>query len=66
MPVYTIKCPDCGHVFRGMVMEGTRKPRVWVCSQCKSERPQIMADRPAEPHPFECTENGGGCLCCGR
>lgn len=64
MPVYTLECPDCGHVFRGMVMVGTRPPDVWICSACRSEKAAVRTDRPIEVHPLERDDHGGGCPCC--
>ena len=29
MPVYIIKCPDCEHQFKGLVMANTQKPKEW-------------------------------------
>lgn len=65
MPIYTLECPDCGHEFRGMVMEGTQPPSVWVCSECGSERAGPRADAEPEAHPWEKRGHGGGCACCG-
>jgi len=48
VPVWELVCPDCGHTFRSLVMEGARVPAVWVCSACGSRR--------AGPASVEATE----------
>lgn len=64
MPVYHLRCPDCGHEFSGMVFAGTRHPSVWVCSHCQGERAQPREDLAPAPHPLEAA-HGAGCPCCG-
>jgi hypothetical protein len=66
MPVFTLKCPDCDHVFKGMVMAGTRSPKVWVCSKCKGEKAAPLEGVEPEEHPWEKEGHAGGCLCCGK
>jgi hypothetical protein len=63
MPVLTLACPDCGHVFKGGVFPGAKPPEVWVCSQCLGRRAAPLATGAEEPHPFEGSH--GGCRCCG-
>jgi hypothetical protein len=64
MPVYALHCPDCGQDFRGLVLEGTKSPDVWCCSQCKSDKAAIVGE--PEPHPWEKNHKpGAGCPCCG-
>ncbi len=65
MPVYTLKCPDCAHMFQGMVFAGARPPREWVCSRCGGRKAAPEAGSSPEPHPWEHSEETGGCLCCG-
>ena len=64
MPVYQLRCPDCGHEFSGMVFMGTRPPAVWICAQCGGERARPREDCLPTPHPLEAT-HGSGCPCCG-
>jgi hypothetical protein len=64
MPIFTLECPDCGHVFRGTVLAGTKPPEIWVCSRCRGE---AAAERPGasrETHPWENPDHAG-CTCCG-
>jgi hypothetical protein len=65
MPVLTLKCPECGHIFHGLVLAGTRPPEVWVCSRCGSEQAQPAVEATPAPHPWEAEHGGGKCLCCG-
>ena len=53
MPVYTIICPDCGHIAKSVVLKGTRMPTEWTCSQCGSHRACPDPDKVPEPHPWE-------------
>jgi hypothetical protein len=64
MPVYTILCPDCGHVFKSLVLKGTRMPKEWPCSRCGSRRAKADPEKVPEPHPWE-SGHRIGCLCCG-
>lgn len=64
MPVYTLTCPDCGHRFQGMVLAGTRPPRIWECSKCGSRDAAPDPDVPPLVHPWEGQGHGAGCLCC--
>lgn len=62
MPVMHLRCPDCGHEFRSLVMDGTKVPTVWTCSVCHGRR--------SEPHRIDETSNhpmagGTSCPCCG-
>lgn len=61
MPVVELRCPDCGHEFRSLVMEGTKTPEVWVCSQCTSRRAEPVHTHP-DGHPWA---GGSADLCCG-
>jgi ribosomal protein L37AE/L43A len=68
MPVYVLRCPDCQHEFRSLVLAGTRSPEVWSCSKCGSSHAAPKADEPATEHPWERAAEKGhayGCLCCG-
>jgi hypothetical protein len=65
MPVLTLKCPECGHTFQGLVLIGTREPEVWVCSHCGSEKVQKEPGKqPPPPHPWEGEHGIGLCPCC--
>lgn len=65
MPVLTLECPNCGHVFQGLVLAGTRTPEVWVCSQCGSQEAHPSSDEDPRPHPWEGKGHGPGlCPCC--
>ena len=64
MPVLTLQCPDCDHVFQGLVLEGTREPEIWVCSKCGSEKAQKMASIKAVAHPWDGEHGIGLCPCC--
>lgn len=61
MPVLTLKCPECNHVFRGMVLAGTREPEVWICSQCGSQAAYKVQE---EAHPWDGPHGIGLCPCC--
>jgi hypothetical protein len=61
MPILSFECPDCRHTFKGTILLGTKPPAVWICSQCKSERPTRRAGSLDEPHPWE-TAQHAGCL----
>lgn len=63
MPVYLLRCPDCDHEFRGMVLKGTKPPELWVCSQCKSDRAIPADDVAPEKHPWD-EAHRFGCPCC--
>ena len=63
MPVYIIKCPDCEHQFKGMVLANTQEPKEWVCSQCGSHQAKPVFQYDNE-HPLE-NAHGAGCPCCG-
>lgn len=69
MPVLTLRCPDCGHEFRSLVLAGTQTPAVWNCSQCGADRVAPLAGAPVIGHPWEQASSGQqrhvyGCLCC--
>jgi hypothetical protein len=63
MPILTLQCPDCGHVFQGAVLLGTRPTEVWVCSQCLGRGALQMESAAESPHPWEAGR--AGCSCCG-
>ena len=62
MPVLQLRCPDCGHQFQSLVIEGTKVPSVWVCSQCGSREAQPVGTVDHIRHPWVT-----GCVdgCCG-
>ena len=57
MPVLTLECPDCGHVFKGMFLAATKPPEKWFCSQCRGEnaRPLESACRRSASHWIKAT-----------
>lgn len=57
-----LRCPDCGHEFRSLVMEGTKAPTVWVCSVCESRRAHPVRVTETTDHPWS---GGQACGCCG-
>ncbi|NJN94114.1 MAG: hypothetical protein HC875_08485 [Anaerolineales bacterium] len=61
MPIFTLRCPECNHIFQGLVLTGTREPEIWVCSKCGSEQAQKLPE--VELHPWEGV-HGQGCSCC--
>jgi ribosomal protein L37AE/L43A len=61
MPVLDLRCPDCGHEFRSLVMEGCKVPDVWVCSACGSRRARPTATTEITDHPWS---GGPSCGCC--
>ncbi len=66
MPVLHIRCPDCGHEYRSLVMPGARVPPVWTCSVCGNRRARpLPADDPAEHAAAHPLADGSGCGCCG-
>lgn len=62
MPVLELTCPDCGHEFRSLVMDGTKVPTVWVCSACGSRRAHPFHTTEVTDHPWS---GGSSCACCG-
>ncbi len=65
MPILTLECPQCSHVFQGLVLEGTRMPEVWVCSNCGSREAHLLPDEEPVTHPWEEEGHGPGlCPCC--
>ena len=65
MPVYVLRCPDCDNRFKGMVLAGTRPPRIWECSQCGGGRAAPDPNVRPIAHPWDGDGHGSGCLCCG-
>jgi transcription elongation factor Elf1 len=64
MPVLTLKCPECGHVFQGLVLDGTRPPEMWVCSQCGSKKAEVAPETKPIAHPWDGPHGIGLCPCC--
>jgi hypothetical protein len=64
MPVYALTCPKCGHEYCSMVLEGTRPPAVWECSECGSKEVIVKPGAPVVAHPWGRREYHGGCPCC--
>jgi hypothetical protein len=62
MPVLRIRCPDCGHEYRSLVMPDARVPPVWTCSECGGRNAQPVPAGEQEGHPLA---DGSGCACCG-
>lgn len=63
MAIWIIECPDCGHVFQSLVMDGTAMPKEWVCSKCGGRKAAPVGKSDLE-HPLE-RRHGAGCPCCG-
>lgn len=61
MPVLVIECPDCGHDYHSLVVEGAKVPDVWACSQCGGRRaaPKTQIE---STHPWASSCMDG---CCG-
>ncbi len=64
MPIMFLKCPECGHEFQGLVLEGTRPPQEWVCSQCGSRKAEVAPEKEPVLHPWENGHGHGLCPCC--
>lgn len=62
MPVLLLECPDCGHRFRSLVVEGAKTPAAWVCSRCKSRRVAPVGTDSSSAHPWA---DGPMDACCG-
>ena len=62
MPVLLIACPDCGHEYRTLVVEGARVPAVWVCPGCKGREGEVIAEVAGSGHPWSGTSMDA---CCG-
>jgi rubredoxin len=62
MAVLMIECPDCGHSYRSLVVEGTRIPSVWVCSECGGRKAAPKGEAESSGHPWanRCMDD-----CCG-
>ena len=65
MPVLTLECPGCGHVFKGMFLAATKPPEKWVCSKCHSKDARAINSGVAEAHPLDSGHGLGRCQCCG-
>lgn len=66
MPVLLIECPDCGHAYQTLVLEGTKLPESWHCSKCDGVRARPRPDTPSLPHPWEAKEGHDPPFCaCG-
>jgi len=64
MPMLTLQCPECGHTFQGLVLEGTRPPEEWVCSKCGSRKAAVVSGKEASFHPWDGEHGIGLCPCC--
>ena len=60
MAIWLIECPDCGHRYQSLVMDGTIPPTVWHCSHCGKNN-AIPLNKNLGEHPLE---HGAGCPCC--
>lgn len=62
MPVLLIECPNCGHRYRSLVVEGTKTPQKWACSGCGGESARPLGELEGSGHPWasECMDG-----CCG-
>jgi rubrerythrin len=65
MPVLTLVCPQGGHEFRGLVLEGTKPPEVWECSKCGSNQVAEKQGALVQEHPWENRSMKSVCPCCG-
>ncbi len=65
MPVLTLECPDCGHVFKGLVLAATKPPEKWICSKCRGENAVRLEGAMPEMHPMEGRHGLSRCPCCG-
>ena len=63
MPVLLIACPDCGHEYRTLVVEGARTPAVWVCPDCKGRKGEVVEQVAGADHPWSGASMGD--CCCG-
>jgi len=52
VPVLLIGCPDCGHEYRTLVVEGARVPTVWVCPGCKGREGEVLEEAVRSDHPW--------------
>jgi len=52
VPVLVIACPDCGHRYRTLVVEGARVPVVWVCPDCKARNGEVLEEVAGSDHPW--------------
>jgi hypothetical protein len=62
MAVLRIVCPDCGHEYRSLVMEGTRVPAIWLCSSCGGRDAAPVGEAETGGHPWS---DGCAGMCCG-
>jgi ribosomal protein S27E len=62
VPVLRIRCPDCGHEYRSLVMPDARVPPVWTCSGCGGRNARPLGADDEAGHPLA---GGSGCACCG-
>ncbi|MXY77502.1 MAG: hypothetical protein F4Y40_10585 [Acidimicrobiia bacterium] len=62
MPVLLIACPDCGHEYRTLVVEGARVPAVWVCPDCKERKGEVIGEVAGSGHPWSGPSMD---VCCG-
>lgn len=62
MAVLSIVCPDCGHGYRSLVVEGTKVPEVWTCSRCGGDKAAPEGKDEISGHPWatDCMDG-----CCG-
>lgn len=62
MPVLVIACPDCGHEYRTLVVEGVSVPKAWVCPDCRGRRGEIVGELARSDHPWSGASMD---MCCG-
>jgi hypothetical protein len=65
MPILTLECPACGHVFKGMFLASTKPPEKWICSQCHGDNARPLEGAIVEAHPLDRDHGFGRCACCG-
>ncbi len=64
MPVLIVECPDCGHRYEALVLDGTTQPTSWHCSRCQGVRAQPRPDIPPRPHAWEDHPDGRHTVAC--
>ncbi len=62
MPVLQIRCLDCDHEYRSLVIAGAKTPGVWVCSKCGGRGALPVGEVSDSHHPWSDQSMDG---CCG-
>lgn len=61
MAVLTVECPDCLHRYQSLVVDGTKVPERWSCSQCGGTGAAPVGEDEKSNHPWASCMDG----CCG-